>query len=112
MAPNVYEDLYPNEEPPKDESIPGNEQASTPGKLQMEIPASQPDNMMSVDGANKKPLQQMSVRDEDITIGGNEIVSRGASDIIFRTYKPIQVLDYYGKNHGWNITHDMRTNAQ
>lgn len=29
------------------------------------------------------------VRLEDITIGGNEILSRGASDAIFRTYKPI-----------------------
>ena len=33
VAPNVYEDLYQDEEPPKDESIPGNEQVATPGKL-------------------------------------------------------------------------------
>ena len=92
MAPNVYEDLYSNEEPPRDESVPGNEQASTPGKLQMEIPATEFNNMMSVDNVNKsqqKSLSQMPVRDEDITIGGAEILSRGASDIIFRTYKPI-----------------------
>ena len=56
--------------------------------------------------------QAQPVRLEDITIGGNEILSRGASDAIFRTYKPIQVLEYYGKHRGWNVAFNMRTNAQ
>ena len=38
VAPSVYEDLYGDEEPPKDESIPGNEQKITPGKDGMEFP--------------------------------------------------------------------------
>ena len=50
--------------------------------------------------------------DEEVTIGGEEIRLRGASDKIFLTYKPIQVLQYYGKSKGWNVVHDMRTNAQ
>ena len=33
----MYEDLYGDEEPPKDESIPGNEQKITPGKDTMEM---------------------------------------------------------------------------
>ena len=52
-----------------------------------------------------------TVRDEDITIGGHEIKQRGASDVIFKTYKPIQVLEYYGKPRGWNVSKNMRTNA-
>ena len=64
----------------------------------MEIPATDLNNnsMMSVDNYNvqhtigqQRNLSQTVVRDEDITIGGAEILSRGASDIIFRTYKPI-----------------------
>ena len=71
----------------------------------MEVPVS---HLAAASG----PASQLVVRDEDITIGGNEIEARGASDIIFRTYKPIQIIEYYGKHRGWHVTHDMRSNAQ
>lgn len=58
--------------------------------------------------------QPALIRDEDIKLGDNEILARGANDVIFRTYKPIQVINYHSssKNLGWTVNTDFRTNAQ
>lgn len=87
VAPNVYNDLYDEEEPPKDESIPGNEAKETPvvqksskkiSLQQMEIPENnQSLNQMSTEDVNealKKIHSQGISSDEEITIGGSEIL--------------------------------------
>ena len=38
VAPNLYEDLLGDEQPPKDESVAGNEPKITPSRQQMEVP--------------------------------------------------------------------------
>lgn len=83
----------------------------------MEVPSNQsytnpygPLAIMPDGGGIGNPCPE--VHDDDITIGGTEILKRGANDLIFRTYKPIQIIEYYGKSRGWVVVTDMRTNAQ
>ena len=53
------------------------------------------------------------LHDDEITIGSEEIYKRGANDIIFRTYKPIQVLKYYCDSQNLKLDNGgMRINGQ
>ena len=86
VAPKLYEDLFFDEVPPADESVPGQEAKLTPKQsatTNMEI----------------EPISTSNepVPNEKITIGGEEIHKRGASDEIFKTYKPKQVVEYTAK---------------
>ena len=52
------------------------------------------------------------IADENITLGCAEILNRGACDLIFKTYKPIQVVEYNAKWRGMTTNSYFRTNAQ
>ena len=57
-------------------------------------------------------MEMEPVANENITLGCEEILKRGASDVIFKTYKPFQVMEYHAKWQGKNANTYFRTNAQ
>eukprot|EP00353_Schmidingerella_taraikaensis_P002818 CAMPEP_0185582618 /NCGR_PEP_ID=MMETSP0434-20130131/21009_1 /TAXON_ID=626734 ORGANISM="Favella taraikaensis, Strain Fe Narragansett Bay" /NCGR_SAMPLE_ID=MMETSP0434 /ASSEMBLY_ACC=CAM_ASM_000379 /LENGTH=135 /DNA_ID=CAMNT_0028201485 /DNA_START=867 /DNA_END=1271 /DNA_ORIENTATION=- len=80
----------------------------------MEIDAPFTDMTASEVNVNLERLIQPAkpTNNESLTIGCDEIKGRGGSDLIFKTYKPIQVVQYHATWKGWTVDHDFMTNAK
>jgi len=78
VAPLLFEELFQGEDPPAD----------------------------FTDGTKKASFASMTSlgiekTDETLTLGCRELAEKRGDSPIFEPYKPLQVLEYWAKHHGW-----------